>query len=63
MLKSFSVEKAKASRDWEPEGFTYGYEPVPNLNNEEKIYFTLMYPFPEMRATAIEENDECFFTQ
>lgn len=58
-LQSYSEEKDIPNRKHEPEGFVYGYEEIPSLNPQDKIYFPLLYSFDKVSATAIEENSEC----
>ena len=58
-LQSFSEKRDIPSRDFEPEGFLYGYEQIPSLNSKENILFPLIYMFDKVGATAIEENSEC----
>lgn len=57
-LQSFD-EKDEPNKDFEPEGFLYGYEVIPGLNPQEKLYFPLLYPFDKFAATAIEESIDC----
>lgn len=52
-------EERKLTREYEPEGFTYGYEVISHELSENKIYFPLLYPYHEYSATAIEENSDC----
>ena len=58
-LADFSEQKDIPQRGNEPEGFLYGYEKIPSIKPQEKIFFPLIHPFLKVGASAIEENGSC----
>ena len=58
-LESYVVQRESRQRGKEPDGFVYGYEIIPAIKSQDKIYFPLIYTFQKYAVTAIEEGGVC----